>query len=129
MRVPTCAKHPHLYPLPPKEGEEVCVLFPSGLYYTFLRYNDLVPHGKRKTRLTRVDEEEIQMKGAKRKRREGILRKNHPFFKLIAKGNDEARDVSASKYKYVGPTVKKATGVLPSRPSLSKKLLKDRSRE
>ena len=67
----------------------------------------ITDRGKPKARLTRVDEEEIQMKGAKRKRREGILRKNHPFFKLIAKGNDEARDVSASKYKYVGLAAEK----------------------
>jgi hypothetical protein len=41
------------------------------------------------------------------KRREGILRKNHPFFKLIGKGTDEARDVSAHKYKYIGLAAEK----------------------
>ena len=74
-----------------KEGEDVII----------------TDRGKPKARLTRVDEEEIQMKEPKGKRKEGILRKNHPFFKLIAKGNDEARDVSANKYKYVGLTAEK----------------------
>ena len=39
------------------------------------------------------------MKDAKR---DQVLNKSHPFFKLIGKGSDPARDVSASKYKYVG---------------------------
>lgn len=57
-------------------------------------------HGKPQAILIRIGEEEIELKKSKRKL--GILRKGHPFFKLIGKGSDEARDVSANKYKYVG---------------------------
>ena len=59
-------------------------------------------HGKPKALLVRIGEEEIEMKESKRK--EGILNKNHPFFKLVGKGLDEARDVSSNKYKYLGLT-------------------------
>lgn len=60
----------------------------------------ITQHGKPKALLTRIGEEEIQIKELKGK--EGILKKNHPFFRLIGKGTDEARDVSSNKYKYVG---------------------------
>ncbi len=67
-----------------EEGEEIVITY----------------HGKPKAILLRIGEDEIEMKESKR--REGILRKGHPFLKLIGKGADEARDVSSNKYKYVG---------------------------
>ena len=67
-----------------EEGEEIVITY----------------HGKPKALLMRIGEEEIEMKESKR--RERILKKNHPFFKLIGKGVDKARDVSANKYKYIG---------------------------
>lgn len=72
-----------------EEGEEIVITY----------------HGKPKAILIKIAEEEIEMKESKR--RKGILKKNHPFFKLIGKGTDEARDVSANKYKYIGLAVGK----------------------
>ena len=40
-------------------------------------------------------------------RRGGIVRKDHPFLKLIGKGKDEAADVSANKYRYVALAIEK----------------------
>jgi len=48
---------------------------------------------------------EIEMKESKRK--QAILRKNHPFFKLIGKGADKSRDISANKYKYIALAAEK----------------------
>jgi len=72
-----------------EEGEEIVITY----------------HGKPKALLMRIGEEEIEMKESKR--RKGILRRTHPFFKLIGKGSDEARDVSSNKYKYIGLAAKK----------------------
>ena len=72
-----------------EEGEEIVITY----------------HGKPKAILLRIGEGEIDLKESKR--REGILKKNHPFFKLIGKGADQARDVSTKKYKYVGLAVEK----------------------
>ena len=72
-----------------EEGEEIVITY----------------HGKPKAILIRIGEEEIEMKESKR--RQSILRKNHPFFKLIGKGADDVRDVSSNKYKYIGLASKK----------------------
>lgn len=72
-----------------EEGEEIIITY----------------HGKPKAMLIRFSEEDIEMKESKRK--EGVLRKGHPFFKLIGKATDEAQDVSANKYKYIGLAIEK----------------------
>lgn len=72
-----------------EEGEEIVITY----------------HGKPKALLIRIGEEEIEMKESKR--REGILRRTHPFLKLIGKGIDAAREVSSNKYKYVGLAAEK----------------------
>ena len=72
-----------------EEGEEIVITY----------------HGKPKALLLRIGEGEIDLKESKR--REGILKKNHPFLKLIGKGTDRARDVSSNKYKYVGLAAEK----------------------
>lgn len=72
-----------------EEGEEIVITY----------------HGKPKAILIRIGEEEIEMKESKR--RQSILRKNHPFFKLIGKGADDVRDVSSNKYKYIGLAAEK----------------------
>ena len=35
-------------------------------------------------------------------RKEGVLRKGHLFLQLIGTGTDDAADVSANKYRYLG---------------------------
>ena len=55
-------------------------------------------HGKPRAVLLKLGEEESRNPS---KRRQGIVRKDHPFLKLIGKGKDEAADVSANKYRYV----------------------------
>jgi prevent-host-death family protein len=66
-----------------EEGEEVVITY----------------HGKPKAVLVKLAEEKTGKKATKRK--PGVLRKNHPFLKLIGAGIDEASDVSADKYRYV----------------------------
>jgi prevent-host-death family protein len=66
-----------------EEGEEVVITY----------------HGKPKAVLVKLAEEEPAKKTGKRK--QGVLRKNHPFLKLIGAGTDEASDVSSNKYRYV----------------------------
>lgn len=56
-------------------------------------------HGKPKAVLMKLAEEEPGKKTGKRK--PGVLRKNHPFLKLMGTGTDEASDVSSNKYRYV----------------------------
>jgi len=56
-------------------------------------------HGKPKAVLLKLGGEEPDGKTSKRKR--GILRKNHPFLKLIGTATDDASDVSANKYRYI----------------------------
>jgi hypothetical protein len=34
-------------------------------------------------------------------RKQGVLRKSHPFLQLIGTGTDDATDVSANKYRYI----------------------------
>jgi prevent-host-death family protein len=66
-----------------EEGEEVVITY----------------HGKPKAVLVKLAEGEPAKKTGKRK--QSVLRKNHPFLKLIGAGTDEASDVSSSKYRYV----------------------------
>ena len=35
-------------------------------------------------------------------RKAGVLRKGHPFLQLIGTGTDDATDVSANTYRYIG---------------------------
>jgi prevent-host-death family protein len=72
-----------------EEGEEIIITY----------------HGKPRAMLIKIGEEEIELKESKR--RQGILSKNHPFFKLIGKATDEAQDVSANKYRYIGLAAEK----------------------
>lgn len=66
-----------------EEGEEVVITY----------------HGKPRAMLIKIAGEELDLKESRR--RHGILSRQHPFFKLIGKGADLARDVSANKYKYL----------------------------
>src|SRR4029434_4366877 len=66
-----------------EEGEEVVITY----------------HGKPKAVLVRLAEEVAARKPGKRK--QGVLRKTHPFLKLMGTGTDEASDVSSNKYRYV----------------------------
>jgi prevent-host-death family protein len=66
-----------------EEGEEVVITY----------------HGKPRAMLIRIAGDELALKESKR--RQGILSRQHPFFKLVGKGADLARDVSANKYKYL----------------------------
>ena len=66
-----------------EEGEDVVITY----------------HGKPKAMLVKISDADMSMKNGTR---DQILSKAHPFFKLIGKGGDAARDVSANKYKYVG---------------------------
>lgn len=66
-----------------EEGEDVVITY----------------HGKPRAMLVKISEVDINIKDAKR---DQVLSKSHPFFKLIGKGSDPAKDVSANKYKYVG---------------------------
>ena len=66
-----------------EEGEEVVITY----------------HGKPKAVLVKLAEEETDKKTAKRK--PGVLRKNHPFLKLMGTATDEASDVSSNKYRYI----------------------------
>jgi antitoxin (DNA-binding transcriptional repressor) of toxin-antitoxin stability system len=66
-----------------EEGEEIIITY----------------HGRPRAMLSRIGEDEIGMKAPRRGR--SILSKKHPFFKLIGKGTDDARDVSANKYKFL----------------------------
>jgi prevent-host-death family protein len=66
-----------------EEGEEVVITY----------------HGKPKAVLVRLAAEEPAQKRGKRK--QGVLRKTHPFLKLMGTGTDEAADVSSDKYRYV----------------------------
>jgi prevent-host-death family protein len=66
-----------------EEGEDVVITY----------------HGRPRAMLVKISETDMSMKGSKR---DQVLTKSHPFFELIGKGNDPARDVSARKYKYVG---------------------------
>lgn len=66
-----------------EEGEEVVITY----------------HGKPRAMLIKIGGDELDLKGSRRK--QGILSRQHPFFKLIGKGADLARDVSANKYKYL----------------------------
>lgn len=61
-------------------------------------------HGKPKAVLVRLAEEEPAKKIGKRK--QGVLRKNHPFLKLMGAGTDEASDISSNKYRYVALAAK-----------------------
>src|SRR5262245_450694 len=65
------------------EGEEVVITY----------------HGTPKAVLVKLGAEEPAKQTGKRKR--GMLRKNHPFLKLMGAGTDEASDVSSHKYRYV----------------------------
>ena len=56
-------------------------------------------HGRPRAMLVKISEADLDMRNGKR---DQALSKAHPFFKLIGKGNDPARDVSGNKYKYVG---------------------------
>ena len=66
-----------------EEGEEVVITY----------------HGKPKAVLVKLAEEESDKKPAKRK--PGVLRKNHPFLKLMGTATDEVSAVSSNKYRYV----------------------------
>lgn len=66
-----------------EEGEEVVITY----------------HGKPRAMLIKIAGEELDLKEPRR--RQGILSRKHPFFKLIGKGADKAPDVSANKYKYL----------------------------
>ncbi len=66
-----------------EEGEEVVITY----------------HGKPRAMLIKVGETEIEIKESKR--RSGLLRRKHPFMKLLGKGSDAAGDVSSNKYKYL----------------------------
>jgi prevent-host-death family protein len=57
-------------------------------------------HGKSLAILIKICGDELDLKESRRK--QGVLSRQHPFFKLIGKGADPARDVSANKYKYLG---------------------------
>ena len=61
-------------------------------------------HGKPKAVLLKIGEEEGIKSG---KKQQGVLRKNHPFLKLIGKGKDEAVDVSSDKYRYVALAIER----------------------
>ena len=69
-----------------EDGEEVVITY----------------HGKPKAVLVKLVEEAPAKKTGKRK--QGVLRKNHPFLKLMGAGTDEASDVSSNKYRYVAQT-------------------------
>lgn len=66
-----------------EEGEDVVITY----------------HGKPKAMLVKITDADISMKNGKR---DQVLSRAHPFFKLIGKGADAARDVSGNKYKYLG---------------------------
>lgn len=65
-----------------EEGEEVVITY----------------HGKPRAMLIKIAGDELDLKECRR--RQGLLSRQHPFFKLIGKGADPARDVSSDKYKY-----------------------------
>jgi prevent-host-death family protein len=67
-----------------EDGEEVVITY----------------HGKPKAMLIKIAGEELDLK--RPRRRQGVLSRQHPFFKLMGKGTDMARDVSTNKYKYLG---------------------------
>jgi prevent-host-death family protein len=70
-----------------EEGEEVVITY----------------HGKPKAVLVKLKEEEPRRKDSKRK--QGMLRKDHPFLKLMGTATDDASDVSSNKYRYVALAV------------------------
>jgi prevent-host-death family protein len=64
----------------------------------------LTYHGKPKAVLLKISEEEEHKSN---KKRQGVLRKDHPFLKLIGKGKDAAVDVSSNKYRYVALAIER----------------------
>jgi prevent-host-death family protein len=61
-------------------------------------------YGKPKAVLLKISEEENQKSD---KKRQGILRKDHPFLKLMGKGKDDAADVSSNKHRYVALAIER----------------------
>lgn len=58
--------------------------------------------GKPRAVLLGVGEDDFRLKD-----REGMLPEDHPFFDLMGKGEDTARDVSSNKYKFLGIAAKR----------------------
>lgn len=61
-------------------------------------------HGKPKAVLLKISEEEERKPD---KKQHGVLRKDHPFLKLMGKGKDKAVDVSSDKYRYVALSIER----------------------
>jgi len=57
-------------------------------------------HGQPKAVLLKIGAEGPRSQTSTRK--EGVLRKGHPFLQLIGTGTDDTTDVSANKYRYLG---------------------------
>lgn len=60
-------------------------------------------YGKPKAALVKLREEAPPRKDTKRK--QGVLRKDHPFLKLMGTATDDASDVSSNKYRYIAQAV------------------------
>jgi prevent-host-death family protein len=62
-------------------------------------------NGRPRAVLMKITEEDLRVEASKRL--QFVLKKGHPFLKLIGKARDSARDVSANKYKYVALAARK----------------------